>query len=52
MKDINNLDIINTKGTLISEKKLKRTYIIANGLRKFITASCVYLTGDSLSHKS
>ena len=52
MKDINNLDIINTKGTLISEKKLKRTYITANGLKKFITASCVYLTGDSLSHKS
>ena len=39
MKEINNLDIIITKGVLFSEKKVKKSYITANGLKNFIIAS-------------
>ena len=52
MKEINNLDITITKGALFSEKKLKKTYITANGLKQFITAYCTCLIGDSSAHKS
>ena len=52
MKEINNLDITIIKGALFSEKKLKKTYITANGLKQFITAYCTCLIGDSSAHKS
>ena len=39
MTGINNLGITITKDALFSEKKLKKTYITANGLKNLITAS-------------
>ena len=52
MKDIKHLYITITKGALFSENKLKKTYVTSNGIKNSITASSIYLIGDSPSRKS
>ena len=52
MKEINNLDIIITKGVLFSEKQLERTYTTVHGQKNFKRESSTYHTGDLSLPKS